>query len=40
MVNLSQRGSLFYLVSLDASRSRIPLYLVLTAVPLAITAPL
>lgn len=39
MVNLSLVGSLFLSVSLDASRSRIMLYLVLTAAPLAIAAP-
>ena len=39
MVNLSLVGSLFFSVSLDASRSRILLYLVLTAAPLAIAAP-
>jgi hypothetical protein len=39
-VNLSLIGSLFFSVSLDASRSRILLYLLLTAAPLAFAAPL
>ena len=39
MINLSLVGSLFFSVSLDASRSRIMLYLLLTAAPLAIVAP-
>jgi hypothetical protein len=39
-INLSLVGSLFFFVSLDASRSRILLYLLLTAAPLAIAAPL
>jgi hypothetical protein len=39
-INLSLVGSLFFSVSLDASRSRILLYLLLTAAPLAIAAPL
>jgi hypothetical protein len=40
LVNLSLVGSLFFSASLDASRGRILLYLVLTAVPLAVAAPL
>lgn len=40
MINLSLVGSLFFSVSLDASRSRILMYLVLTAAPLAVAAPL
>jgi len=40
MVNLSLVGSLFFSVSLDASRGRILLYLFLTAAPLAIAAPI
>lgn len=39
MVNMSLVGSLFLSVSVDASRSRVLLYLVLTAVPLVIVAP-
>ncbi|MEP7202817.1 MAG: hypothetical protein ABI894_09420 [Ilumatobacteraceae bacterium] len=39
MINLSLVGSLFFSVSLDASRSRILLYLLLTAAPLAVAAP-
>ena len=39
MINLSLVGSLFISVSLDASRGRILLYLLLTALPLAIAAP-
>ncbi len=39
MINLSLVGSLFFSVSLEASRSRILLYLLLTAVPLAFAAP-
>jgi predicted MFS family arabinose efflux permease len=40
LVTLSLAGSLFFRVSLEASRTRILLYLVLTAVPLAAVAPL
>jgi predicted MFS family arabinose efflux permease len=40
MVNLSLVGSLFISASLDASRSRIMLYLLLTAAPLAVAAPI
>ncbi len=40
LVNLSLVGSLFFSVSLDASRSRIVLYLLLTAAPLAVATPL
>jgi hypothetical protein len=40
MVNLSMVGSLFFSVSFDASRERILLYLVLTAVPLALVVPI
>jgi hypothetical protein len=39
-INLSLVGSLFFSVSIDASRSRILLYLLLTAAPLALVAPL
>lgn len=39
MVNLALVGSLFFSVSLEASRSRITIYLILTAVPLVIAAP-
>lgn len=39
MINLSLVGSLFFSVSFDASRQRVLLYLVLTAVPLALVAP-
>lgn len=39
ILNLSFVGSLFFSVSLEASRSRILLYLVLTAAPLALVAP-
>ncbi len=39
MVNLSLVNSLFLSVSLDASRSRILLYLLLTAAPLVVVAP-
>lgn len=39
VLNLSFVGSLFFSVSLEASRGRILLYLVLTAVPLALVAP-
>ena len=39
MINLSMVGSLFFSVSFDASRERILLYLVLTAVPLALVVP-
>ena len=39
MVTLSLVGSLFLSVSLNASKSRILLYLLLTAVPLAVAAP-
>lgn len=39
MINLSLVGSLFFSVSLEASRARILLYLLLTAVPLAFAAP-
>ena len=40
LLNLSVVGSLFFSVSLEASRTRILLYLVLTAAPLALMAPL
>ena len=40
MINLALVGSLFLSVSLDASRGRILLYLLLTAAPLAVAAPL
>ncbi len=40
LVTLSLAGSLFFRVSLEASRTRILLYLLLTAVPLAAVAPL
>ena len=40
MINLALVGSLFFSVSLDASRSRIMLYLVLAAAPLAVAAPI
>jgi len=40
LINLSLVGSLFFSVSLEASRSRILLYLVLTAAPLALVAPI
>lgn len=40
LISLSLVGSLFLSVSLDASRSRILSYLLLTAAPLAIAAPL
>ncbi|MEP7115632.1 MAG: hypothetical protein ABI862_20370, partial [Ilumatobacteraceae bacterium] len=40
MVNLSLVNSLFLSVSLDASRSRIMIYLLLTAAPLAMVAPI
>lgn len=39
LITLSLIGSLFFSVSLDASRSRILLYLLLTAAPLALVAP-
>lgn len=39
MINLSLVGSLFLSVSVDASRNRIMLYLLLTAAPLVIVAP-
>jgi predicted MFS family arabinose efflux permease len=39
LVTLSLVGSLFFSVSLDASRGRILLYLILTAAPLALVAP-
>lgn len=39
LVTLSLLGSLFFSVSLEASRARILLYLLLTAAPLAIVAP-
>jgi hypothetical protein len=38
-INLSMVGSLFFSVSFDASRERILVYLVLTALPLALVAP-
>ena len=38
LITLSMIGSLFFSVSLEASRSRILLYLVLTAAPLAVVA--
>ena len=38
LITLSLIGSLFFSVSLEASRSRILLYLLLTAAPLAIVA--
>lgn len=40
MVNLALVGSLFFSVSIEASRSRITIYLILTAAPLVIAAPL
>ena len=40
MVNISLVGSLFINVSFNASKSRILMYLVLTAIPLALIAPL
>ncbi|HQV56626.1 MAG TPA: hypothetical protein PKV27_01350 [Ilumatobacteraceae bacterium] len=40
MVNISLVGSLFINVSFSASKSRILMYLVLTAIPLALIAPL
>lgn len=40
MINVSLVGSLFFSVSLEASRGRILGYLVLTAVPLAFAAPI
>lgn len=40
LLNLSLVGSLFFSVSLEASRSRILLYLLLTAAPLAVATPL
>ena len=40
LVNLSLVGSLFFSVSFDASRSRIVLFLLLTASPLAVATPL
>jgi MFS family permease len=40
LVTMSLVGSLFFSVSLEASRSRVLLYLVLTAAPLALVAPL
>jgi len=39
-LNISLLGSLFFSVSLEASRDRILLYLVLTVAPLAVVAPL
>ena len=39
LVNISLVGSLFFSVSLEASRDRILLYLVLTVAPLAVIAP-
>lgn len=39
LVNISLIGSLFFSVSLEASRDRILLYLVLTVAPLAVIAP-
>jgi MFS family permease len=39
LITLSFVGSLFFSVSLEASRGRIALYLLLTAVPLALVAP-
>jgi predicted MFS family arabinose efflux permease len=39
LITLSLVGSLFFSVSLEASRSRILLYLLLTAAPLALVAP-
>ncbi len=39
LITLSLVGSLFFNVSLEASRSRIILYLLLTAVPLTLVAP-
>jgi len=39
LVNLSLVGSLFFSVSLEASRGRILLFLALTAAPLAVVAP-
>ncbi|MEO7369997.1 MAG: hypothetical protein ABIZ69_03990, partial [Ilumatobacteraceae bacterium] len=39
MTNLALVGSLFLSISLDASRSRVTLYLILTAVPLVLVAP-
>ncbi|MGZ4723439.1 MAG: hypothetical protein ACXV8L_04410, partial [Ilumatobacteraceae bacterium] len=38
LITLSLVGSLFFSVSLEASRTRILLYLLLTAAPLAIVA--
>jgi predicted MFS family arabinose efflux permease len=40
LVNISLVGSLFFSVSLEASRDRILLYLVLTVAPLAVIAPI
>lgn len=40
LITLSLVGSLFFSVSLDSSRSRILLYLLLTAAPLALVAPI
>lgn len=40
LINLSLVGSLFFSVSLEASRSRILLYLLLTAAPLVLVAPI
>ena len=40
MINLALVGSLFFSVSIDASRSRITAYLVLAAAPLVVAAPL
>lgn len=39
LINISLVGSLFFSVSLEASRDRILLYLVLTVTPLAVIAP-
>lgn len=40
LINISLIGSLFFSVSLESSRDRILLYLVLTVAPLAVIAPL
>lgn len=40
MVNLALVGSLFFAVSVDASRSRVTWYLILAAAPLVVAAPL
>ena len=39
LINISLLGSLFFSVSLEASRDRILLYLVLTVAPLAVVVP-